>query len=76
VSPITLEGRARSVNGTCPALTFTVDGRTVYTTSATDYKKGKCSDLTKGGEDVEVKGTLMSDKRVRADRVTFDKDDN
>jgi hypothetical protein len=77
VRDITLKGDARSASGACPTLTFTVEGRTVYTTSDTDYRDGNCKDLLSNGrKDVKVMGTLMSDNRVRARRVTFDEDDD
>ena len=72
---ITLQGEPRSVTGSCPTLTFTLDGRTVYTTDDTDFKKGKCKDVSTTRKDIEVKGTLMSDNRVRANRITFGEDD-
>ena len=73
VSEITLVGEAGTVSGTCPALTFTVQSRTVYTTEQTMFSKGPCRDLQNGRE-VEVRGMLMSDNRVRADRIRFEDD--
>jgi hypothetical protein len=72
VSDITLTGKVDSVTGSCPALTFTLQGHTVYTTADTQFMKGPCKDIQKNAE-VEVRGKLMSDDRVRADRVTFEK---
>jgi hypothetical protein len=76
VRPIELDGEVGQVTGTCPALTFVLDGRTVYTTADTRYSRGSCGRL--GGSDdeieVEIEGTLMSDGRVRADRVRFEDD--
>lgn len=59
------------MSGSCPTLTFVVDGRQVYTTGDTGFKKGNCRDLRNGME-VEVKGMLMSDGTVRAQRVEED----
>jgi hypothetical protein len=73
VSEITLVGEARTVSGTCPTLTFTVQTRTVYTTEQTMFSRGPCRDLQNGRE-VEVRGMLMSDNRVRADRIRFEDD--
>jgi hypothetical protein len=70
VSEIEFNGEARNVSGTCPILTFTLDNRTVYTTSTTDFARGPCRDL-KNNSDIEVRGWLMSDGRIRADRVRF-----
>jgi hypothetical protein len=80
VREIELDGEARRVSGACPALTFVLEGRTVYTTADTKYSRGSCERLQNGGGDdddddereVEIVGTLMSDGRVRADRVRFD----
>ena len=74
---ITLKGDARSASGECPTLTFTLDGRTVYTTKDTEFRDGKCNDLLSSrNTDIKVMGTLMSDNRVLARRVDFDKDDD
>ena len=70
---IELEGRVRSLAGACPALSFTLDGRTVYTTPATEFRRGECRGIGNNDE-VEVRGVLMSDGRVRADRVTLKRD--
>lgn len=65
---IKIEGRVDAVSGSCPALTFRVDGQTVYTSSATEFKKGACKDIVNGRE-VTVEGREMSDGRVRGDKV-------
>jgi hypothetical protein len=69
---VVLSGRVSAVSGSCPALTFAVEGTSVYTTSATTFSRGPCKDL-KNDKKVTVNGWLMSDGRVRADEVTFDK---
>ena len=61
----------RTLGGTCPDLTFIVAGRTVYTTSATEFSRGSCNKM-RNGDTVEISGTVMSDGLVRADRVRFD----
>jgi hypothetical protein len=70
-SSIDLTGDVRSLGGTCPNLTFIVAGRTIYTTSATEFSRGSCNKM-RNGDPLEIGGTLMSDGRVRADRVRFD----
>jgi hypothetical protein len=70
---VEISGKAGPVSGSCPALVFEVKTRTVYTTSATQFRDGGCRNLRKGSE-VEVRGVEMSDHRVRADRVTFRND--
>lgn len=71
MSEVTLLGEVRSIAGACPALTFTLQNRVVYTTEQTMFSKGPCRELQNNVE-VEVRGMLMSDNRVRADRVRFE----
>jgi hypothetical protein len=70
VKSIDLSGTVSALSGSCPALTFTIGASAVYTTPDTDFSKGKCSDMA-NGVDVDIKGMLMSDGRVRADKVTL-----
>jgi hypothetical protein len=73
VLAIDLDGDPRNVAGSCPNKTFSLDGRTVYTTAQTAFERGSCGDL-RNGEDLElVRGWLMTDGRVRADRIRFEK---
>ena len=65
---IDLEGSAGEVAGSCPALTFRLQGVEVYTSNATEFKKGPCKDVTNGTL-VRVEGHKMSDGRVRADKI-------
>jgi hypothetical protein len=71
VRAIELEGKVEAVSGSCPALTFRLEGHIVYTTSDTRWSEGSCKNL-KNKKKVELRGQLMSDQRVRADRVIFD----
>jgi hypothetical protein len=66
-----LNGRVREVSGSCPAVRFELQGRVVYTSSATRYDDGRCRDIERK-ERVKVTGMLMSDGRVRADEVELD----
>jgi len=72
VKSIELDGKLTSFSGACPAVTFVIDGQTVYASSSTTYSKIKCDDL-KIGRDVTVQGMLMSDGRVRADVISVGK---
>jgi hypothetical protein len=74
VRVIELDGEARDVAGSCPNKTFTLDKRTVYTSAQTGYERGDCGDLRNRKDLDEVRGMLMSDGRVRADRIRFEKD--
>ena len=71
VSAIELRGTIDSVSGSCPALTFALRGRTVFTTSSTEFKKMPCKDVRADAE-LKVTGYLMSDGTVRADKVEKD----
>jgi hypothetical protein len=70
VRTIELSGKIDKVDGSCPAVSFEVQDRTVDTSSSTRYEDGNCRDIKKKKR-VHVRGTLMSDGRVRADRVQF-----
>jgi len=63
-----VSGKIAQVSGACPAITFDLKDRTVYTTVLTLYKKTSC-DRIDTGMDVEVRGMLMSDGLVRGDEV-------
>jgi hypothetical protein len=71
VRQIRIDGRINDLAGSCPAVTFSVRGQSIYTTSETRYDDGRCQRL-RNGRDVEIRGTLMSDGRVRADEVEID----
>jgi hypothetical protein len=66
---VTLEGRVSDATGTCPSRTFTVDRRTVRTTSETKITGGNCSEL-KNKAKVEVRG-VASGGVVMASSVTI-----
>lgn len=75
VRAITLDDEVEKLVGTCPALTFELDGYVVYATATTEYQRGPCKNV-RNGADIEVRGFLMSDGRVRADVIRFDDDDD
>jgi hypothetical protein len=68
IGEIKLDGKIQSLSGTCPAIRFRLSGRTVFTTSATDFRKGSCKDIH-NETSVNVEGERMSDGTVRADRI-------
>jgi hypothetical protein len=75
VRDISLDGRVSGVAGSCPIVTFTLEGRSVYTTATTAFQRGPCRDL-RNGTRIEMRGFVMSDNRVRADVVRFEDDDD
>ena len=67
---VTLTGTVASLAGTCPSLTFTVDGTTVSTNASTTYGGGgTCSDI-RNGDRRGVAGTRQNDGRVVARYVS------
>lgn len=67
---ISLSGRVRSLEGSCPNRRFTVNGQRVRTTSSTDYEGGSCGDLAEGVA-VRLKGLLSTDGVLTAFEVDF-----
>lgn len=68
---VEVRGDVASITGTCPNVTFTVAGRTIVANSSTDYRRGKCKDLTVG-RGVEVQGTTTgANESVTATRIEF-----
>jgi hypothetical protein len=72
---VTLSGTVESVGGSCPALTFVLQGRRVVTSGDTEFIKGDCRQLRDGTE-VVAEGTPGADGRVRADSVRTTKAKN
>lgn len=69
-----LEGTVSQVTGTCPALTFRLQGRTVVTSATTNFVANRCSRVRSGTE-VEVRGQLQPNGEVHATRVKLDEDE-
>jgi Domain of unknown function (DUF5666) len=61
--------------GTCPAITFSVQGANVTTTSATRFKDVSCANVVNGMR-VEVRGQRQTDGSVLASRVEPEDDDD
>jgi hypothetical protein len=68
--PITLKGDVASLSGSCPGVTFVLDGRTVMSSGSTNFKGGNCPKL-KNGEAVIVRGMLTSEGTVDATEIEF-----
>ena len=71
--PIELEGAVSALAGACPLITFRVDGHDVYASPDTVFNKGVCGEV-RNGIDVDVKGVMMSNGRVRVNKVTIRSD--
>jgi hypothetical protein len=74
LEPITLQGEVSGLTGACPAVTFTVDGRTVSTTDSTNYRGGNCGKLS-NGDSVRVRGLPTLEGTVNATEIDLDDDD-
>lgn len=64
----TISGSVSSMSGTCPLLTFTVNGKVVRTTATTEYSGTLCLTL-KAGDVVEVQGRAQADGSITATLV-------
>lgn len=73
VQEIELEGLVSELTGSCPVWRFRLGGTTAYTHGDTSYERGPCTRMRNGIE-VELRGWLMSDGTLRADRIRFDND--
>jgi Domain of unknown function (DUF5666) len=65
------EGRVSNLSGSCPALTFAVQGKTVKTNSATKFQHGSCTSIANGTR-VEVEGTRQADGTILATKVEIE----
>ena len=63
-----IQGAAGGVSGTCPNLTFGVNGYTVKTNGSTTFTGGTCATM-KSGLKVKVKGTSQADNSILATSV-------
>ena len=60
--------------GSCPAITFSVNGTAIATNSSTRFEDGLCSDI-QNGTDVEVKGIRQGNGTVLAYKIDIDHPD-
>ena len=63
-----VEGALSGLANSCPSVSFTVKGVSVFTNAATSYPAGSCASL-KNGDSVKVKGTKQPDGRLLALQV-------
>jgi hypothetical protein len=73
---IEVRGAVAGLSGACPDLTFTVEGRTVVTSAATEFTRRSGCRGVRNGVRVDVKGTLRADGAVIASRVRLGNDDD
>jgi len=67
---VKVRGAVSARTGTCPVLTFTVQGKNVTTTNATDFRKGTCEQVVNGAQ-VEAEG-LLTGNTIAAKKVQLE----
>lgn len=67
---VEFEGFVLVRTGDCPNVGLVVGGRAIITNGQTEYKKGRCRDLSIGDQ-IKVRGTVTGDSPVAADRIEF-----
>lgn len=66
-----IAGAVGGLKGTCPTLTFGVNGYSIVTTASTTFGPGTNACVAiKSGSKVQVEGTKQADGTVKADKVT------
>jgi hypothetical protein len=63
-----------SLGGSCPDVTFTLSGTSVFADASTKYRKGNCQHL-EAHQRVIVAGERQPDGRVRAQQIDFEEKD-
>jgi hypothetical protein len=63
-----IEGALGGLAGTCPSVSFVVNGYSITTSSSTTFDGGSCASL-KSGTNVDVKGTKQADGSIAATSV-------
>ena len=69
---VDFDGTVWLVWGRCPSINFMVRATQVTTDDGTDFKGGRCGDISQG-TDVHVTGRTQPDGSVAADRVMIKK---
>ena len=65
------KGTVSALSGTCPAITFTLNGVSVKTTSATRFDDGTCAGV-RNNLRVEVHGRRQADGSIQADKIEIE----
>jgi hypothetical protein len=65
---VALFGSVEGLGGSCPSLSFSINGKTVRTTGTTSFGRGACADLSAGSRAGAI-GTAQADGSVSASCV-------
>jgi hypothetical protein len=68
---VRFDGEITSIAGVCPIVSFMASGRAVVTDGNTEYRDGRCRDLSVG-DDIEVRGITITGGVVLATRIEFE----
>jgi Domain of unknown function (DUF5666) len=71
-TPTTITGTVSRLGGTCPTLSFQLEGKTIATDAATTYERGACGDV-KNAVRVTATGTVQRDSSILAQRIAIPK---
>lgn len=67
---VEFEGVVLLLSGNCPNISLLVSERGVVTNGRTEYKRGRCRDLSVG-DHIKVRGTVVTGNPVTAERIEF-----
>jgi hypothetical protein len=67
---VTVKGKVSAMKGTCPSLTFKVQGKSITTSGGTEFLKGTCAQVVNGTQ-VEAEGVL-SGNTIAAKKVQLE----
>jgi len=65
---VEMRGAIAALSGSCPSLSFTINGQRIVTSGATTFDRTACADL-RNGQTVEITGVQQSGGSVLASRV-------
>jgi hypothetical protein len=72
---VDFEGSVVALSGECPNVTFIANARLVVANGSTEFRHGRCRDLSLGDR-VRVRGTTTLGSPVTADRIEFRDENN
>jgi hypothetical protein len=67
---VTITGTINGLTGSCPSVTFVLEGKTIRISAATTYERGSCAEL-RNAIRVTATGATQADGSIAATRVAF-----